>query len=106
MQIKIIKKILSSTMEVAIDEKDTREALAQATFYLAPDYCGLCKATNIIWTSNKPTTDKGTFVYIKRLCLSCMATSTAGEHKDGNSLFWKKWEPKFETNNQAIGNGE
>lgn len=91
MEIKVQKKIGTSVLDITIDEKDEREALAKATFYLQPDYCGLCKGTNIVWQSNKAKTDDGIFTYVKRICLSCKAVSTAGEYKTGG-LFWKNWE--------------
>lgn len=93
MNIKITKTIGKVALEVDIDEKDPKEALSQATFFMQPDYCGLCKEKNIIWTSNKAKTDSGTFTYIKRRCMNgeCKATSTMGEYKDGG-FFWKQWE--------------
>lgn len=91
MEISIKRKFQGGVMDVKIDEKEDKEAIAKATFFMKPDYCGKCKKTNIIWESNKAKTDDGTFTYIKRKCLNCGATSTAGEYKEGG-FFWKNWE--------------
>lgn len=93
MKITVFKKLNNATLEVEIDEKTEKEAIAKATFFTQPDYCGLCKGTNIVWNSNKAQAKdgSGTFTYIKRKCLKCGAESTAGEYKDGG-LFWKAWE--------------
>src|SRR3990167_6008544 len=95
MNIKINKKIGLNTMQIEIDEKNDKEALAKALVYVQPDYCGLCKGQNVIWDSNKAKDKKsgGTFTYIKRKCLNkdCLATSTLGEYKDGG-YFWKPFE--------------
>lgn len=105
MEIIVKKQIGKSQLEVKVDEKDEKDAIAKATFFMQPDYCGLCKDTNIVWNSNKAQTDDGTFTYIKRKCLKCGASSTAGEYKTGG-LFWKQWEiyegdkPKVESENE------
>ena len=93
MQIKITKTFNAGTkLEIDVEDKDEREAIAKALFFTAPDYCGLCKSTNIIWQTNKAKDAKGdSFTYIKRFCLACKAQSTAGEYKDGG-FFWKRWE--------------
>lgn len=74
-------------------QKTEKEAIAKATFFTQPDYCGLCKGNNIVWNSNKAATKDGSgvFNYIKRKCSKCGAESTAGKYKDGG-LFWKAWE--------------
>lgn len=94
MKITIKKQIGKALIELDVEEKSEKETLAKATFYLEPDYCGLCKNTNIIWTSRRAKTDEGdTYTYIIRKCLNkdCLATSTAGEYKTGG-FFWKRWE--------------
>jgi hypothetical protein len=106
MEININKKIGSNVLQIKIDEKDTKEALSQAIFFTERDICLFekadgkrCYSENVIWETNKAKTDNGTFTYIKRRCLACGATSTAGEYKDGG-FFWKKWE-LFKKDNQV-----
>lgn len=94
MNLKIKRTVAGSVLEIDIEEKDEKEGIARALFYLQKDFCGLCKSQNVIWGSNKAKTDDGEFTYIKRICLACGATSTAGEYKSGG-LFWKQWEEKY-----------
>jgi len=93
MIIRIDKKIGVNTMVIEIDEKDEKDALARATFYLQPDYCSNFSKTNIVWNSNRAKSQKDgkEYTYIKRKCLSCGAESVAGEYVSGG-LFWKKFE--------------
>ena len=92
MKILINKAIGTSRMQIEIDERQDKEALLKATFFLAPDVCGLCvQPTNVIWEGRRTKGDTGTFTYISRRCLKCTAQSTMGEYKDGG-FFWKKWE--------------
>ncbi len=92
MELTVKKQIGKSVLEVSIEEKSDKDAIAKALIFTQPDVCGLCKSPNVIWESNKATTkDGGTYTYIKRRCLSCNATSTLGEYKAGG-YFWKKWE--------------
>lgn len=91
MEIKVQKKLGNSMLEVSIEEKNDKDAIAKALIFTQPDYCPLCKGTNIVWDSNKANTAEGTFTYIKRRCLNCKATSTLGEYKAGG-YFWKPWE--------------
>lgn len=94
MNIKIHKTIGADRMEIEIDEKDEKEALAKATFFLKDNYCDVCKKqTAIVWESNKAKSkeDKKEYTYIKRRCVACGSTSTAGEYVSGG-LFWKKFE--------------
>lgn len=91
MKILINKKLANSTMQVEIEECQDKEAMLKATFFLTPDICGLCKATNVTWEGRRAKADNGTFLYISRKYMSCAAQSTMGEYKDGG-YFWKKWE--------------
>lgn len=102
MKIIVKKQLQKAMLEVEIEEKSEKEAIAKALFFAQPDYCGLCKGQNIIWDYNKATTEDGTFTYIRRRCLACKGVSTAGEYKTGG-LFWKAWEiyqPKQQPQNQ------
>ncbi len=93
MDIKVKKQLQNSMLEINIEEKEDKEALAKALVFTQPDYCPLCKGKNIAWEANKVNTDDGTFTYIKRKCLNkdCLASSTLGEYKSGG-FFWKPWE--------------
>lgn len=87
-----------ATLKVNLEGDTEKETLSKIDFYNEPNYCGLCKGTNILWRSNKGVSkkDNKTYTYIKRLCMTCRGTSTAGTYQDGSGLFWKQWEPKFE----------
>jgi hypothetical protein len=106
MEISINKKIDNNLLQIKIEERDDKEALARAIFFLEKDVCLFqksdgtrCYSDNIVWETNKAKTDNGTFTYIKRRCLKCGATSTAGEYKEGG-FFWKNWE-QFKKDNQV-----
>ena len=87
MEIKVEKVLNGTKLHVEIEDKDEKEALAKAMFFVAPDVCGLCHKTLIAWNANKAKDQKGdSFTYIKRVCLNCKAQSTAGEYKDGRLL--------------------
>lgn len=96
MQIKITKSFGPNTnLEIEVEDKKDRDAIAKALFFTEPDQCGLCGGDDIVWRSNKAQEKDGNgmFTYIKRYCLKpgCRAQSTAGEYKDGG-FFWKAWE--------------
>jgi hypothetical protein len=98
MKILVTKQIGNAKMEIEVSAEKEKEALAKALFYMQTDKClhknekdETCGNTGIVWESNKAQTDEGTFTYIKRRCLKCGATSTAGEYKEGG-YFWKRWE--------------
>ncbi|MGH7782379.1 MAG: hypothetical protein ACREO5_00820 [Candidatus Binatia bacterium] len=90
MKILINKRLGNSTMQIEIDERQEKEALLKACFFLSPDSCGACRSTNVIWEGRRAKGDTGTFIYVSRRCVDCNAQSTAGEFKDGG-LFWKAW---------------
>lgn len=102
MKIIINKRIGNDTVQFEVEEVKEKDAISRALFFVPSDYCNLCKKeTRIVWGSNKATTVDGTFIYIKRKCLSCAAISTAGEYKTGG-LYWKPFEvykkPEYNTN--------
>lgn len=90
MNIKVTKRIGNNIMEFTSTEPEFKTAMAEIIPFTQPDYCSLCKNTNIIFATNKANTDDGTFIYIKRKCLKCGATSTLGEYK-GGGYFWKEF---------------
>ncbi|MCK9370639.1 hypothetical protein M0R04_12075 [Candidatus Dojkabacteria bacterium] len=91
MKLTIKKQLTNNVLEVEIDERDDKEALAKATVFMQKDVCGLCKSDDITWESNKGQNEKGSFTYIKRRCNKCNATSTLGSYKTGG-FFWKAFE--------------
>ena len=92
MKISIKRQFRGGEINFEVEDRDDDEAISKALFLAAPDYCSNCKSTEpLIWESNKATTMDGTFVYLKRRCLKCGATSTAGKYKAGG-MFWKKAE--------------
>jgi len=83
-----------------IEEAKDKDAIAKAVPFLTPDIClwkgpnndqTPCYGDRILWETNPANTDEGQFMYIKRRCLKCRATSTMGEYKMGG-YFWKNWE--------------
>jgi hypothetical protein len=92
MIIKLNRKINGANGEFTIDERDEDKALEMMTFLSVEDYCNNCGAREgILWQSNRASTDKGEFLYTKRRCLKCSATSGIGKYKTGG-MFWKKFE--------------
>jgi len=92
MEIKVTKKLgENTTVEFKSTEPEFKKAMCEIVPFTQPDYCSLCKSTKIMYETNKSTTDKGTFIYIKRRCLQCQAQSTLGEYK-GGGYFWKAFE--------------
>lgn len=91
MKILINKALANSRMQVEIEERQDKDALLKATFFLTPDACGLCGGLNVVWEGRRAKAENGTFTYISRRCADCTAQSNMGEYKDGG-YFWKKWE--------------
>ena len=96
-----------SQMEINVEEKDPKEALAMATVFTEPDKCLNCGNTEgIIWQANKAKSDKGGyFTYVKRICPKCKASSSLGEYVTGG-FFWKNWEVYSKHNIGQSGNNQ
>ena len=93
MKIQIVKTIGKSTLEVEVEGKDAKEALVRASgITTIPDYCSLCKSTEVELASNKASKDGKPLTYIKVRCSKCTATSTMGEYQDGSGVYWKSFE--------------
>jgi hypothetical protein len=91
MEIKVIKRMSDTSLEVVIDEEDEKEALVKALIFTQPDICGICHGQNVLWDAHKVKIKDGqAYTSIKKKCLSCGAVSTLGEFKAGG-YFWKKW---------------
>lgn len=86
MKISVQKIIGRATLNVEVEGEKDVEALTKAcTITAIPDTCGLCESTDVELVANKA--DAYTFIKVK--CLSCTATSTMGQYKDGIGGFWK-----------------
>lgn len=94
MKIEVTKQFNTSAMKITIEDSDMKKCLQKALVYTQPDVCGLCKSTEIRWDTNKAQTDDGEFIYVKRICRKCGATSTMGDYKGGGN-FWKQWEERY-----------
>ena len=93
MIINLKRQINGGEINIEIDEKEEKKAMHKALFFLQGNFCDHCKKQSpLVWSSNVAKTDDGDFIYIKRFCPLCKASSTAGEYKGGNGLFWKKFE--------------
>lgn len=92
MKITIQRKIGSAVLTLEVEDREDKVAFAKALPLTEQDYCGLCQSNNIKWHTNKVKTDDGKeYIYIKRRCLKCGATSTLGEYV-GGGYFWKQWQ--------------
>ncbi|MHA1225108.1 MAG: hypothetical protein ACTSPV_00030 [Candidatus Hodarchaeales archaeon] len=75
-----------------IEEKNELDAMSMAGFLSSmPSKCKLCGSDNVHLTSNKATTDEGTYTFVKVICEDCNARSQLGQYKTGG-FFWKQWE--------------
>jgi hypothetical protein len=92
MLIKLNRKINGANVQFDIDEREEDKAFEKMTFLSVEDYCSNCgNRDGIVWQSNRASTDKGEFLYTKRRCLKCSATSGIGKYKTGG-MYWKQFE--------------
>jgi len=92
MLLKVSRKINGGEVEFTIDERDEDKALEMMTFLSVENYCNNCnERDSIVWQSNRASNEKGEFLYTKRRCLKCSATSGVGKYKTGG-MFWKRFE--------------
>lgn len=87
----ISKKIGKSSLTFQVEGEDEVSTLLKASgFTSMPDVCGLCSSEEVFLNGTKA---KG-FTYIKIVCLNpkCGATSTLGQYRDGDGVFWKNFE--------------
>ena len=89
---------LSPKIELHIEEQKEMETLHKAIVLSNPRrFCNVCQSRGPFYlTTNKSTTDEGTFTYINYKCASCGAKSRLGQYKAGG-YFWNdfvKYDPK------------
>lgn len=96
-----VKKVIGGAEFIfEADEKDELETLSKViTMGNAPTSCGICESEDVHFSSNKSTSEKGTFVFVKVICKKCGARSNLGQYKTGG-YFWKGWE-KYSPPQQA-----
>lgn len=87
-------KIGGVVYEFEADEKDELDSLNKVITLANPRMtCNVCKDVgfeNKKFTTNKSTTDKGTFTFVNLKC-KCGAKSALGQYKTGG-YFWKDYE--------------
>ena len=88
-------KIGSVIYEFEIEEQKELETLHKAIVLTSPiKKCNVCESIgyeNKYLTTNKSTTEEGTFTYVSCKCAKCGARSTLGQYKAGG-YFWKDYE--------------
>jgi len=90
MKITITKLVGRDTYAFQLDNEKDLDALAQAGFLASmPDKC-TCGG-EVVLSSNKATSDKGTFTFVYMLCRKCGAKAQLGQYKAGG-FYWKKFE--------------
>jgi len=92
---------LTDNITLEIEEQKEMETLHKAIVLGNPRrHCVECDATEgFYFTTNKSTTDEGTFTYVNYKCGKCGARSKLGQYKAGG-YFWnefEKWEGKKQT---------
>lgn len=100
MRIKVKTKIGTVTYELEIEEQKELETLHKAIVLASPrktcSVCGTVGYRSKYLTTNKSTTDDGTFTYVNCKCAKCGARSKLGQYKS-SGYFWndyEKYEPK------------
>ena len=93
MNVTVKGQVGKSVYEVSSEGRDVLEAFANTAFIGEDQTCKLCKNTDISLNVTKTTskTSGDTFIYVKRYCPKCRATSVLGQYK-GGGYFWRKWE--------------
>lgn len=89
MKVVIEKKVGKSLLTFEVEAAKDIDALAKAALYTSMwDKCTLCGSENVQLEMNKAEN----FIFVKIRCNACTATSNLGQHKDGTTYFWKKFE--------------
>jgi len=92
MKLKVQRKIGDAILTVEVDERDDEISLAKILPFTEKNECGLCHSTDIVWHSQKGKGKDGSdFIYIRRRCKKCNATSTLSKYREGG-LFWHQWQ--------------
>lgn len=95
MRVVVKTKIGSVIYQFEIEEQKELETLHKAIVLTSPrKKCNVCDTIgyeNKYLTTNKSTTDEGTFTYINCKCAKCGARSKLGQYKAGG-YFWNSYE--------------
>lgn len=98
MKINVKTKIGNVVYDFDVQEQSELETLHKAIVLASPrstcTQCGTKGYDSKYLTTNKSTTDEGTFTYINCKCAKCGARSGLGQYKAGG-YFWKDYE-KYE----------
>lgn len=88
MRIQVRNKIGNAEYIFDIEETKDIDSLLKAAFFgTSHTKCGLCEGESLSLEGRRA---KG-FTFISVRCLSCGATRSLGEYKEGG-YFWKSWE--------------
>jgi len=83
---------LSENISLEIEEQKEMETLHKAIVLGNPRMKCVCgNIDGLYFTTNKSTTDEGTFTYINQKCPKCGARSKLGQYKAGG-YFWNEFE--------------
>lgn len=92
MKFELIKKMGSVEIKLSGECNDQMNFFRAASFVSdLPDSCGNCQSKNLRFLYRNP---KG-YEYAEVLCNDCRHTLKYGQHKEGNTLFAKGWEPPY-----------
>lgn len=93
MKFELTKKMGSTQIKLMGECEDQLKFFRAASFVSdIPDICGHCQSTNLRFLFRTP---KG-YEYASIECLDCHYELKYGQHKEGNTLFAKGWEPPYE----------
>ena len=91
---KAIVKLGNTEYEFQADEKDPIDSLhIVIALSSIRRSCNMCNASQeeFYFTTNKNTSEKGTFTFVNVKCGKCEARSGLGQYKSGG-YFWKDFE--------------
>lgn len=95
MKFELVKKMGSINIKLLGECEDQLKFFRAASFVSdIPDVCGNCDSPNLRFLFRTP---KG-YEYASVECLACKYELKYGQHKEGNTLFAKGWEPPYSEN--------
>jgi len=94
MEIIVKKRIGDNLIEFKIDEREDKIAISKALAFAEKDECSLCHNTDVAMYSQKTISKKDgkTFLFIRRKCKKCSATSSLSEYQGNLGYYWTQWE--------------
>lgn len=90
MKLKIKNGNLELEAEGTNHKEVFRELAAGWEEVFAPEPCGLCKKTIIRLRVRNVEKNKKKYEYFEKVCLSCGARLSYGQHQEGGTLFPKR----------------